>query len=180
MKFSKKQLVIIAVVAILAIANVALAVLYMTRNVDISGGVSVIGDIEVYEDDGTTTLTSFDFPNFTGAIGEVKYLYFFVNNTGNVPVYVYWNISASSLVGWTPTASGYQYNESSVQKYAYYMQSSWSPSIDYWAPNDHSSPESLYLGVGEGNYCRVHHAYTGSPITDEVYTLTMSFYAEDA
>jgi len=69
MKLSKKQLALIALVIVLVISNIAFAVLYMTRDVTITGGVSTVGSIEVYKDDGTTLLTSIDFPNFTGGVG---------------------------------------------------------------------------------------------------------------
>ena len=50
MQFSRKSIAIIALVIILVASNVAFAVLYMTKNLNITGGVSVVGSIELYED----------------------------------------------------------------------------------------------------------------------------------
>ncbi len=81
MKLSKKHLALIALVIVLVISNIAFAVLYMTRSVDFTGGVSVVGDLEVFKDDGTTLLTSFDFTNFTGGVAKGYTLPFFINNS---------------------------------------------------------------------------------------------------
>jgi hypothetical protein len=90
MRLSKKQLAIIALVICLASSSVTYAVLFMARHVDFSGGIiATEGTIEVYDDDGTTPLTAYDFSLFTGGIADYKYKAFFINNTGTVPVYVY-------------------------------------------------------------------------------------------
>ncbi len=179
MKLSRKQLALIALAIALIISNITLAVLYMTKDVDITGGVSVVGAIEVYDDDGVTLLTSYEFPNFTGGVGASAFKNFFINNTGNQPVYVYWNISSSSIT-WIANAQGYG-GYSPTLKYYFNIMTSWSPDpADNWAPNDYTTPEALYLGVGEGKELRINHQYTGSPNTAEVYSLVMSFYAEDA
>jgi hypothetical protein len=57
----------------------------------------------------------------------------------------------------------------------------WPPTTtDLWTPNDYSTPESLYIPVGEGKPLRINHQYTGEPNTAETYSLTITFYAEDA
>ena len=93
---SRKQfLAIIALMLMLITSSVAFAVLYMTKSVTITGGVSVVGAIEVYDEDGVTPLTDYDFSLFTGGTPESLQKYFFINNMGNQPVYVYWNISST-------------------------------------------------------------------------------------
>jgi hypothetical protein len=180
MRISKKYLPFIALVVVLAIANITLAVLYMTRDVNITGGVSVVGSIEVYDEDGVTILTNYEFPNFTGGEPATSVKNFFINNTGNQPVYIYWNITSSS-VNWTANVNGYVGFESAVHKYNFFIATSWSPDpFDYWVPNDYSTPEALFLDVGEGKELQIRHQYTGEPNTAELYSLTMRFYAEDA
>lgn len=180
MKFSKKQLtLLLGCIVVLAVGNVALAALWLSRDVDITGGVDTVGTIEVYDEDALTLLTSYDFPNFTGGVGETSYKEFFIVNTGNQPVYVHWNISSSSLT-WNPTSIGYQ--EASISKYVFSIQNA--SSLDYLAPNDYSTPTVanalLYIDVGESAYMRIEHEYMGYPSTAEQYSLTMTFYAEDA
>jgi fermentation-respiration switch protein FrsA (DUF1100 family) len=177
MQFSKKNLAIIGLVIILAATNVAFAVLYMTKNVNISGGVATVGAIEVYGADGVTPLLSYGFPLFTGGTYQVFTTDFFINNTGNVAVYVDWNISSSSIT-WTAWASGYGHMEDSVYKYDF---SIYNPDLgDHWAPNDYTYPEYLWLSPGQGQRLQIYFTYYGSPNTPETFTLVMSFYAWDA
>jgi hypothetical protein len=176
MQFSKKNIAIVALVLILAASNIAFAVLYMTKNVSISGGVATAGAIEIYDSDGTTPLTSYDFPLFTGGTSQGFTRNFFVNNTGNTPVYVYWNISSSSIT-WAVHVNGYDHMENGV-KYSFIIIN---PDTMYgWSPNDFPTPEALYLGVGEGQLRQIGLYYSGEPNTAETFTLVMSFYAQDA
>lgn len=177
MQFSRKTIAIIALVIILVASNVAFAVLYMTKNVNITGGVSVVGSIELYEDDGVTPFTSYDFPLFIGGQSESFDIYFFINNTGNQPVYIYWNISSSSIV-WFAESQGYGYihNENGDAKYGFGL---WNATGDDWSPNGYVTPDALYIGVGEGQRIRMHLGYTGAPNTPETFTLVASFYAQD-
>ncbi|UCE38705.1 MAG: hypothetical protein JSW00_05615, partial [Thermoplasmata archaeon] len=148
MNLSKKYLVIISVVIALVVSNTVFALLWMTRDVDITGGVSVVGAIEVYDEDGTTLLTDITFENYTGGVESVRSQYFFINNTGNQPVYVYWNISSSS-VSWTPVEYGYL--EQFDNAYVFQIYTSWSPDpTEYWSPNDYTTPEALYIAAGQG------------------------------
>ena len=176
MNLSKKQVFgIIALLILLTSTSVTFAVLYVTRNVYITGGVSVVGEIEVYEDDGTTLLESYDFPLFTGGVYEQQSLYFYINNTGNQPVNVYWNISDSSK-SWTADEYGYI---SSPSGFGFDIMTSWLPDPnEYWTPNEYTTPEALYLDVDGSAYLRLRHTYIGSPNIADTYTLTMSFYAE--
>lgn len=184
MHLSKKHLAIVALTVILVVTNIAFAVLYMTKSVNISGGViEAVGAIEVYDSDGVSPLASCDFPLFTAGgtwTGFTKN--FFINNTGSQPVYVYWNISSSSIV-WKPWMDvGYYHSEGTVEiKYSFKIFSSWTPDpIHEWTPNDGTTPEALYLGVDAGKQLQISLGYSGNPATAETFTLVMSFYAQDA
>ncbi|UCC27457.1 MAG: hypothetical protein JSW29_05090 [Candidatus Bathyarchaeota archaeon] len=171
MELSKKQLGLIALVIVLVIGNIAFAYLYVTRNVDFTGGVSTVGDIIVFKDDVTTELTSFDFINFTGGVPQGHLLGFFINNTGNQPVYVYWNITTSSIA-WFKGGTGYQYNEEATAKYTFgiYNATGW------WTPDT----GARRIGVGERIQETYSLSYTGSPVTAEAFSFTVTFYARDA
>lgn len=175
MQSSKKNMAIIALVIILAASNVALAVLYMTKNVNISGGVSVLGAIELYEEDGVTPFTSYDFPLFTGGTVGNFFKYFFINNTGNQPVYVYWNISSSSIT-WGADAFGYYHAEGGYGKYYFQLYNA----TTTFAPKEYVTPGVIHLDVGAGQRCYILLNYQGSPNTAETFTLVMTFYAQDA
>jgi hypothetical protein len=179
MKLSIKQLpVLVGFILILGFSNVVFALLYMSRDVDITGGVSVVGSIEVYEIDGVTVMTSYDFLNFTGGVEEISYKEFFINNTGNQPVYVHWNISSSSLT-WQLMAEGYMYVENLVDKYLLMIEANWTTISDFWGPINGGLPP-LHIPVGEGKHLRFYLWYSGTPNTAEAFSLTVTFYAEDA
>lgn len=150
----------------------------MTKDVTVTGGVTAVGEIAVYEGDGATPLTSIAFSNFTGLQASVREYWFMINNTGPLPVEVYWNISSSTLSPWIPTSSGYTYQEDSVDKYQIYLME-W-PSANHWSPNDWTTPENVSFAVGEGRGMHIKCFYTGYPNTAELFTFTMSFYAQDA
>lgn len=172
MKLSKKQLALIALVIVLVISNVAFAVLYMTRDVTITGGVSVVGSIEVYEDDGVTVLTSFDFDNFTGGVAQMPTLDFFINNTGNQPLYVYWNISTSSIA-WSKVTEVYRHSEAATHKYTFAI---YNATFDFWTPDT----EARILEVDQSIQETFELTYTGDPVTAGTFSLTVTFYAKDA
>ena len=182
MHFSRKHLAIIALVVILAVTNVTLAVqLYMTKSVNISGGVQTVGTIEVYDEDGTTPLTSYDFPLWNPGEGGLLTKNFFINNTGNVMVYVYWNISSSSIV-WTQDygGEGYENMEDSYIKYTFYMYKNYAEA-QRWRPDEAwASPNAVGLDVGKGKMVTMELLYTGEPATAGTFTLVTSFYARNA
>lgn len=166
----KSILIIVALVSLIAI-NITLAVLYVTRDVNITGGVSVIGDMQVYEDDGVTVLTSIDFANFTGGTLETHEQVFFINNTGNQPLYVYWNISTSSIA-WSAIGNQYKYYEDALIKYDFIIQNG----TDFWTPNT----EARMIPVGQSIQEIMWLIYSGNPVTAETFSLTITFYARDA
>jgi hypothetical protein len=170
----KKSILIIAAFVILILINVTFAVLYLTRDVNITGGVSVNGDMQVYDDDGVTVLTSFDFTNFTGGVSEEKEQVFFINNTGNQPLYVYWNISASSLpIDWNIDTYYYRYYEDySYLKYTFAIDNV----TDFWIPES----DAREIPVGESIQEIFSLWYSGNPVTAETFSMTVTFYARDA
>jgi len=172
MKLSKhyRRLIIV-----LVISNIAFATLFLTKLVGAGNVVSVVGAIEVYDSDGVSPLTNYDFPLFTGGAADTFLKYFFVNNTGNQPVYVYWNISTSSIA-WetrTPNLDAYDHYEDGTRKYGVAIRQDFSTPTDYWHPNR----EAIFLSVSEGIKLRLELYYTGEPNTAETFTMTISFYA---
>jgi len=174
MKLSKKQSALIALVIVLVISNITFAVLYVTRNVDFTGGVSVVGSIEVYEDDGTTLLTNIDFENFTGGVALTREQIFFINNTGTQPVYVYWNISDTSIT-WEMHASGAAYVHSPGGQVKYVLSIS-NATYDLWEPET----QGVRIDVDEGAWFTFHLEYTGNVNIAETFSFTVSFNAKDA
>ena len=173
MKLTKKKLALIALVVALAIGNITFAILYVTRDVTITGGISTIGSIEVYQVDGVTLLTSFDYPNFTGGVpGNIYGPELFINNTGNQPVYVYWNISASSIA-WSTVGEGYYYSEAATMKYQFNIRNGTS---DFWTPNT----EARIIPVDQAIIEEMILSYSGSNKTAETFSFTVTFYARDA
>ena len=172
MKLGKKRLALIALVVALAIGNLVLAILYVTRDVDITGGVSTIGSIEVYQNDGVTVLTSFDFDNFTGGVSQTRLMPFFINNTGNQPLYVYWNISTSSIA-WSQVVDTYHHTEEATHKYTFGI---YNGTVDHWTPET----EARILEVGQDISETFQLYYTGNPVTAETFSFTVTFYAKDA
>jgi hypothetical protein len=156
----------------------------MTKHVTMTAGVSVVGEIEVYGDDGVTPFTGATIPNFTGGQPGFWITNFFINNTGNQPVNVYWNISSTSLImaNWIAYSFGYNYSESATIKYtvAINLNTTTPETPDLWSPNDYITPVALHLDVGEGRKVGMYLGYTGEPNTAELFSYTMSFYAQDS
>jgi hypothetical protein len=153
----------------------------MSKDATFTGGVQVIGEIELYTwPGGVIPFTGTDFANFTGGQVGGHLEYFFINNTGEQPVYVYWNISSSNLA-WDATSKGYNHTETAVVKYSLNLATSYVPDpIDHWSPNEYTTPEALYLNVGEGKKVTLVLLYTGEPNTAETFTVVTTFYAENA
>jgi hypothetical protein len=162
-------------IIVLVIINIAFATLFLTKRAGAGNVVSVVGAIEVYDSDGISPLTSYDFPLFIGGIADTFLKNLFVNNTGNQPVYVCWNISTSSIA-WearTPNLDAYDHYEDDTRKYGFAIRQDFSTPTDYWHPNR----EAIFLGVSEGIKLRLELHYTGEPNTAETFTMTISFYA---
>jgi hypothetical protein len=159
----------------LVIGNIVLVTLLLAEPAGAANVVSVIGAIEVYDSDGETPMTDYAFPLFTGGSAETFTKDFFVNNTGNQPVYVYWNISESSIV-WeahTPHLNMYDHFEDNTWKHSFGIRQDFSPPTDYWRPDG----EAIFLSVGEGIKLRCELYYTGEPNTAETFAMTLRLCA---
>lgn len=164
------------IIIVLILSSTIFAALYFTKNVDAGNGVSVDGAIEVYDSDGVSPLTSNDFPLFTGGTAETFLKDFFINNTGNQPISVYWNAPTSSIfweIRTTPYPDVYDCYEDNIWKYSFGIRQDFVASADYWYPDG----EGVFLGVGEGIKLRFELYYTGEPNTAETFTMAISFYA---
>ena len=161
-------------IVILVVINFIFTPILFIKNVDSYNGITVIGDIEVYDSDGVSPLTSYDFPLFAGGTSDIFHKHFFVNNTGNQPVLVYWNISASSI-DWKVKKSYelYDHYENDEHKYSFGISQDSSLTIDYWYPNT----EALFLGVDNGKNLHFELFYSGESIFSETFSMTITFYA---
>lgn len=169
---------LITLVAILVISNLGFAILYMTKNVNISGGVQALGAIEVYDEDGVTPLTSYDFSLFTPGEAGVLNKTFFINNTGSVDLYVKWNISSSSIV-WTGDlpGEGYEHIEGTDVKYSFRMYKGY-PGTNIWRPDaPFTTPNYRSVEVGIGRIVSMELEYSGIPATAGTFTFVISLYA---
>lgn len=161
---------------VLLVSSTFLAALYFTKHVEAGNGVSVDGTIEAYDSDGVSPLTSYGFPLFTGGTAETFLKDFFISNTGNQPVSVYWSVTASS-VSWqvraTPFPDMYDCYEDNIWKYGFGIRQDFAASADYWYPDG----EAVFLGVGAGIRLQFELYYTGEPNTAETFTMAISFSA---
>jgi hypothetical protein len=167
------------IIIALSFSSFFLAALYFTKHVDAGSGVSADGSIEVYDSDGASPLTSYDFPLFTGGSAETLLKDFFIINAGNQPVSVYWNVTASSVsweVSATPLADMYNCYEDSIWKYSFGIRQDFTASADYWHPNG----EAVFLDVGARIGLQFELYYTGEPNTAETFTMATSFYGRQS
>lgn len=164
-------------IVILVMSNIIFATLYFSKQVDAKNGITVIGEIEVYDSDGISPLTSYNFPLFVGGTNETFNKNFFINNTGNQPVSVYWNISTSSI-DWEVKKSldFYEYYENEKEcKYSFGIRQDSLLTIDYWHPNT----EALFLDVNNEKNLHFELSYSGESISSETFSMTITFYAEE-
>ena len=163
----------------LLVSSTVFSTLHFTKYVDTGNGVSVEGTIEVYDSDGVSPLTSYDFPLFTGGTAETFLKNFFISNTGNQPVSVYWNVAASSVfwqVKATPFPDMYDCYEDNVWKYRFGIRQDFVASADYWHPDG----EAVFLEVGAKIRLQFEVYYTGEPNTAETFTMAISFCARQS
>ena len=173
----RKQAAIVVLVVVLVASNVALAILYMRKDVSISGGVEASGAIEVYDAGGVTSMASISFLKFDGSSQfQTRTKFFFVNNTGNTHVVVYWNVS-SPLGGWVVSGNTYHYDVGGVAKYGLAMNKQ--GGLGYWSPSPGGAPENqpVSLEAGQGVYLGMDFTYTGFVSTPEDFSFVVSFYA---
>jgi len=178
---NKKRIAIIVIVIILIATNVALAYLYMNKDVAISGGVASEGAIAIFQEDGQTEMTSISFPLFQGT-QQTGTRFLFVNNTGNVPVNVYWSISNTNPNNWSiePGGQAYIYTESAQTKYRFSINNQvspdGSPGSGLWNP-DPTGTQTLTIGVGQGTKLSIDLIHYLAVNTPGTFSFVLSFYA---
>lgn len=164
---------------VLVISNLVFAVVHFSKHDSAYGELEVEGEIEVYDSDGVTPITGYDFPLFLGGAEETFHKSFFINNTGTKLVEVYWNLTASSIL-WQLTGSlhpnMYDHYENSIWKYSLGIVKDVQMPPQYWDPNR----EAIPLAVGEGVKLQLELYYTGRPIRAETFTVTLSLDAESS
>jgi len=164
------------VILVLLVSNLVLAALFGAKPVCARNGVSALGAIEVYDSDGVTPLTGYNFPLFVGGTVDTFTKSFFIRNVGSQPVDVYWNLTGSSI-SWelraAPYLNVYDHYEEGVLKFSFGVTQDLTVSTDYWHPDW----EVIFLGVDEGVELGFELHYTGEPNTAETFAMTVSFYA---
>lgn len=183
MHLTKKYTAVIAILLVLFAANAALAIMYLNKDVAISGGVASTGSIALYKENGETTLTSIDFPVFTANPPHSHSQWFFINNTGNMPIVVYWDISNCIPNNWSKDLDGnaYVFSENGDSKFRFSINKTIVPdgSTGFWKPGL-SSLNGLAIGVGQAaklNIDLLHYVNVTMPGT---FSFVLSFYAYDA
>ena len=182
MQLSKKRIAIIVLILTLVATNAALAYQYMNRDVAISGGVATSGAIAVYNQDRETPLTSVDFPDFTAYPPHTHNQVFFVNNTGNVAVNVYWYISYGNPNNWSIESGGqaYIFTESAQTKYRFSINNHVLPDgsqgTGVWNP-DPTGTQTLTIGVGQGTKLSIDLIHYLAVNTPGTFSFVLSFYA---
>ncbi len=183
MHLNKKQWAIIALILALIATNVTVAALFMNRDVTISGGVRTEGAIQVYDETGETVMTTYDFPEFTSTSGNTYSKQFFVNNTGNAPVVVYWGIFNPIPTSWSiPEHENYYIlQEDNNMKFQFTIYKTDIPggSTGYWQPT-YSTGHGVSLGVGQGGKFSIDLLYNRTINTAGDFSFLLSFSAYDA
>ena len=182
MNLNKKRIAILALILALVATNVSFAYMYMNKDVTISGGVKTTGAIAVYKEDGVTELATIAIPLFEGSTHSNTTM-FYIKNTGNVPVDVYWLMSSSEPAQWTIEGGGaaYIFTESSQTKYRLSLNKQILPDGSsgggtLWNP-DPSGTQFFTIGVGQSAKLAmdlVHYVAVNSPGT---FSFVLSFYA---
>lgn len=179
MKLTRKQIIVITVVvAVFMSINIVFALTHMDKSLKLSGGVrhAEMG-IEIFDEDGVIPLEDFNFPKFPEGIENTYYKTFFINNTGDFPVSVEWNIETSTL-DWTLIDDEYYaYFEDtsevkSVLKYEFKVFIYWDGIVVDWYPEGN---HYLTLDVGQGVRGRLLLRYTGEPSTLDKFKLNPIF-----
>jgi hypothetical protein len=161
-------------VIVLAMSNIAFAAVDFSKQAHADSELAVVGEIRVYDSDGVTPLAGYNFPLFVGGTADTFFKFFFINNTGNHPVDVRWNVITSS-VSWRsrgPYRDMYDHYEDRILKYSFGISQDLM-SQDYWQPNT----EVIFLRVNEGVNLRFELRYTGRPNTAETFSIKVSFRA---
>lgn len=172
----KLRIMCSGLILVLLVSNLVLAALFLLKPVSAHNGISTAGEIAVYDSDGTTPLTGYDFPLFSGGLTDTFTKRFFIRNVGSDPVSVYWNITGSSI-SWelraAPCLNVYDHYEEGFLKFSFGVTQGSTVPADYW----HPSWEAILLGADEEVELGFELHYTGEPNTAEIFAMTVSFYA---
>jgi hypothetical protein len=179
---SKKRIAIIGFIITLITTNVALAYMYMNKDVMISGGVKASGAIAIYQEDGVTELTDLNFPLFEGSTHSAS-RFFFLKNTGNLPVNVYWSISSSNPAFWSLESGGqaYVYTEETQTKFRFSINKQILPNGnpgngEIWYP-DPTGTQFLTIDVGQSAKLAMDLLHYTAVNTPSTFSFVLSFYA---
>lgn len=164
----------INVILILLICTTASAVFSLVDQAEATNQIVAFGEIELYCEDGSTRMTSYNFPQFSGGMPGVCSKWFYVRNVGKQPVQISWRLSESSIPWIMSTKQnwiGYDYYETNICKYTFGIHSN--RSGEYLAPKE----KSIFLDVEDEAKLCFELTYTGKPNTAELFSLTVSFCA---
>lgn len=180
----RKQAGLLALVIVLIATNIAFAAWLVTRNITMTGGVETVGDIKVYNQDGTQEVSAFNFALFTGGTSATQNIFFRIKNTGNTPALVEWKISSSPITWTVDTEYSKDYYRHIVgTDTKYTLKINKQPPLNgIWAPQDATDPsaaEQITLAVGEYAILALELYYNGAVNIAETFSLTVSFYAQN-
>ncbi len=177
MHLNNKQWAIVAILLSLVGANIAIAAWVVTRTLDITGGVAVQGNIQLYDEIGSQIITGFNFDEFT--VSGTQNLLFQIRNTGNTPAVVTWDLTDTSIV-WNLNTNYFTHDHDTQNQFTLRMNKR-SPLEGIWAPAPSSLPaadKQITLQPGEAAPVAVQLDYSGTPNTPETFSLKMSFTAQ--
>ncbi len=182
MQLSKRQITALGLALTLTVINIAVATVYMNKDVMVTGGVATSGTIEVYEEDGTTIMNSIAMPQFQGTTQTINH-FFWVKNTGNVPVAVYWNISSGNPNSWSIDTDTqiYLYRENSQTKFNLAISKQTDPSGITWSGSwdpDPTGNQVVSLGTGQTAEFALTVAHITAVNTPGTFSFVLSFYAK--
>jgi hypothetical protein len=154
----------------------------MNRDVMITGGVKSVGTIEIYENDETTIMNGFGFPEFEGTYQSDNH-FFWIKNTGNQQVEVYWKISTANPNNWEISldTGNYVYKENSQNKYNFVISNQigtdGNPATGLWNPDPNGNIVVL-LGAGQKAKFAMTLSHNIAINTPGSFSFVLSFYAQ--
>ena len=183
MQITKKLLATAALILTLSSTTIAFAVLYMNKDVTVSGGVAASGTIAIYKEDGTTEMTTIPIPLFQGAT-NTNTTFFWIKNIGNMPVAVYWNISNAAPNSWTIDIPGggqaYLFTETTQTKYRLTIDNILNPDgsggTGVWNP-DPTGNQAVNLNAGQTAKFALELLHYQDVNTPGTFSFVLSFYA---
>jgi len=154
----------------------------MNRDVTISGGVAASGTISILKEDQQTEMTTIQIPEFQGTTHS-NTTYFWVKNTGNLPVAVYWLISNCHPDSWAIESGGqaYRYMESAETKFRFSINNQINPDgttgSGLWNPDPNGNQVVLLNPGQDAKFAIDVLHYYQDVNTPGTFSFTLSFYA---